>query len=407
MRFLFVHQNFPGQFRHVAKALASNKQHKVVALAEHRNIYARDALHPEIECYAYKVHRGNGSAPHHYIRDLEGHVRRGQSVARALIRMKESGFYPDVIVVHPGWGEAMFIKDIFPESRQVHYFEYYYHGDNSGDFGFDPDFPASLDDSLRVRVKNTTQLLSLVACDDGLSPTMWQKSRYPEEFHRKICVIHDGIDTRTAKPDPLAFIRIDGLLLNSQSEVVTYVARNLEPYRGFHHFMRAIPGIQRTRPGAHIVIVGGDDVSYGHALPSGDSYREHYVRLLGSSVDWSRVHFLGKISYIDYLHVLQISSCHVYLTYPFVLSWSMLESMAVGCALVASATKPVEEVVEHGKNGLLVDFFDIAALAETICRVLAEPERFAAMRQRARQTMIERYDLYDHCLPRLIDFLTG
>jgi glycosyltransferase involved in cell wall biosynthesis len=295
----------------------------------------------------------------------------------------------------------MFLRDVFPEARHISYFEYYFHA-TGGDLGFDPEFPVTLNNQVRVRVNNSIQLLSLVSCDQGLSPTQWQKERFPSELQSRIKVIHEGIDTRVVRPDDGAWINVGGRRLEAGDEAVTYVARNLEPYRGFHIFMRALPALQAKRPKARVLIVGGDEVSYGRHLPEGQTYRQRYCRELGDRVDWSRVHFLGKLPYARYLKVLQISTAHVYLTYPFVLSWSMLEAMAAGCALVASATSPVREVICHGENGLLVDFFDAESLASSVAEVLARPDDYRPMRKRARQTVVERYDLGTYCLPKAL-----
>ena len=406
MRFLFIHQNFPGQFRHVAKALADNPAHQVIGVGEARNVQGRPALHPKIQVLTYQPHGNSHAETHHYLRDYEGHIRRGQAVARLLIQLRdEKKFTPDVVVAHPGWGEGLFLKDIFPRARHIQYFEFYYQG-SGGDVGFDPEFPATLDDQLRVRIKNSTQLQSLVACDQGLSPTAWQQSRFPAEFHPKIQVIHEGVDTEVVHPDPNAWISINGQRLQAGDEVVTYVARNLEPYRGFHTFMRMLPHLQALRPNARVIVVGGDDVSYGRRLPEGQTYRQRYSAEVQNQVDWSRVHFVGKLPYADYLKVLQVSAAHVYLTYPFVLSWSMLEAMAAGCLVVGSATTPVQEVVQDGHNGLLVDFFDPHALAQKLAQVLDAPQQFAPLRQQARQTAVTRYDLKTHCLPQMLACLT-
>ena len=406
MNFLFVHQNFPGQFRHAARALAADPGNTVVCVGETRNLKDRPALHPAIRLLAYEPHGGGGRETHHYLREHESHVRRGQSLVRLLMGLREQGFRPDVVAAHPGWGEGLFLKDVFPEARHVQYFEYYYHG-TGGDVGFDPEFPSSLDDRLRIRLKNATQLHSLVACDQGLSPTRWQYSRYPAEFRAKIEVCHDGIDTAVARPDATAGFSVDGLQLRAGDEVVTYVARNLEPYRGFHTFVRSLPRLQALRPSARVVVVGGDEVSYGRKPAEGTTYRQQYLAEVEGRVDLSRVHFTGKLPYADYLRLLQVSAAHVYLTYPFVLSWSMLEAMASGCALVASATPPVQEVVEDGRNGLLTGFFDADALAGRVAEVLARPEHWQSMRKAARDTVLDRYDLRTVCLPRILSLLTG
>ncbi|MBD8494630.1 glycosyltransferase family 4 protein [Pseudomonas syringae] len=405
MRYLFIHQNFPGQFRHVAKALADDPDNQVIALGEAANLKARGALHPRIRLLGYQRGAGGQKHTHHYLQDFEGHVRRGQTVVRLLLKLRdEEGWQPDVIVAHPGWGEGLFLKDVFPQARLIQYFEYYYHG-TGGDVGFDPQFPATLDDRLRVRLKNSTQLHSLVGCDQGISPTGWQQSRYPAELQHKIEVIHEGIDTQIVKPEPAAWVEINGQRFTAGDEVVTYIARNLEPYRGFHTFMRSLPGLLALRPGARVVIVGGDRVSYGERLPEGQSWRQRYCAELQDQVDWQRVFFVGQVPYADYLKILQVSATHVYLTYPFVLSWSMLEAMAAGCLLVASDTPPVTEVIKHAHNGLLVDFFDARRLAETVAATLADPARYQALRDQARQTIVERYDLKHVCLPRMLDLL--
>jgi glycosyltransferase involved in cell wall biosynthesis len=286
-----------------------------------------------------------------------------------------------VICAHPGWGEALFLKDVFPAAKLLLYLEFFYRAHGS-DMGFDPEFPTSFDDRCRVRVRNSTQLLSLEAADAGISPTRWQRDQYPRAFHDRIHVMHDGVQSDLVCPAPVAeFVLPDGRgTLRSGDEVLTFVARNLEPYRGFHTFMRALPAVLAARPKVQVLIVGGDEVSYGRRLPDGESYRSAYLKELGSSFDASRVHFLGKVPYPRFLEVLRLSSAHVYLTYPFVLSWSLLEAMSCACAVIASDTAPVREVIKAGRNGLLVDFFAPDALAEKIVSVLENPQQMTALR---------------------------
>lgn len=405
MRYLFIHQNFPGQFRHVAKALADDPENEIVGIGDARNLQGRPALHPRIRVHGYQPHGSGNKETHHYLRDFEGHIRRGQTVVRLFLKLRdEEGFHPDVVVAHPGWGEGLFLKDAFPNARIVQYFEYYYQG-TGGDVGFDPEFPSTQDDQLRVRIKNSTQLHSLVSCDRGISPTTWQKSRYPTELQHKIEVIHEGVDTNIVKPDPRAWVAINGQRLQAGDEIVTYVARNLEPYRGFHTIIRSLPKLQALRPNAKVIIVGGDDVSYGKRLPEWQTYRQRYCGEVQDRVDWRKVLFVGKLPYADYLRVLQVSAAHVYLTYPFVLSWSMLEAMSAGCLLLASDTAPVKEVIEDSKNGLLVDFFDHDQLASKVAQVIADPARYQPLRDNARRMIIEQYDLNSICLPRTLDML--
>jgi glycosyltransferase involved in cell wall biosynthesis len=355
----------------------------------------------------YELQSAGGSQTHAYLRDFEAHVRRGQEVVRLALSLRDKArFQPDVVVSHPGWGESLFLRDVFPAARHIQYCEFYYHA-TGADVGFDPEFPASLNDQLRVRIKNSTQLQSVVAADAGLSPTAWQQGRYPAELRGKISVIHDGIDTAVARPDPGAFVELQGQRFAAGDEVVTYVARNLEPYRGFHVLMRSLEKLQAMRPRARVIVVGGDEVSYGRAPEGKESWRQHYTRELEGRVDFSRVSFVGKVPYAEYLKILQVSAAHVYLTYPFVLSWSMLEAMAAGCVLVGSRTPPVEEVLEDGRNGLLFDFFDSAAIAERVADVLAHPAEYQRLRTQARQTVLDRYDLATVCLPRTLALLRG
>jgi glycosyltransferase involved in cell wall biosynthesis len=399
MNILFIHQNFPGQFRHIAALLAASKQHRVVALAEHGNLRHGDMLHPDLTVLRYKFEQHSQPPTHQYLRDYENHIRRGQQVARAALELKRRGFVPDVVIAHPGWGEALFLEEVFPHAKHIHHCEFYYQSQGA-DVGFDPEFPSDLDAACRIRIKNSTQLQGLVYCHAGVSPTQWQKSRYPVEFQSKIQVIHEGIDTRAVQPDRLATFSTGERTFRHGDEVVTYVARSLEPYRGFHTFMRSLPTLQRLRPAAHILIVGGEDVSYGRRLPEGKTYRQHYCQEMGEQVDWSRVHIVGKLPYAQYLKVLQVSAAHVYLTYPFVLSWSMLEAMAAGCVVIGSATAPVQEIIQNKENGLLVDFFNPEEIAAQVSEVLANPKDYLELRLAARATVVRDYDLHTRCLPQ-------
>lgn len=405
MNFLFVHQNFPGQFRHIASLLAHGKQHRVVGMGDQCNLKVRQELHPAIEIVGYPFQQTSATHTHPYLRDYQSQIRRGQQVARACLSLKTQGFLPDVVVAHPGWGEALFLRDVFPNARHIHHCEFYYQSIGA-DVGFDPEFPSDLDTTCRARIKNSTQLQGLAQCDWGVSPTHWQQLRYPTEFQSKIQVIHEGIDTRAIQPDTSATFSVGNQVFRHGDEIVTYVARNLEPYRGFHSFMRSLPSLQYQCPKAHVLIVGGDDVSYGRR-PPGQTYRALYSHEIADRVDWSRIHFLGKLPYSQYLKVLQVSAAHVYLTYPFVLSWSMLEAMAAGCVVVGSATPPVEEIIVPGENGVLVDFFKPEEIASAVAEVLAEPKRYSVLRNSARDTVLQRYDLHTRCLPQWLRFVQG
>jgi glycosyltransferase involved in cell wall biosynthesis len=265
-------------------------------------------------------------------------------------------FLPDIVYAHSGWGPGLFIKDIFPKATLLGYFEWFYHAHGT-DADFDPTEPLQADDEARIRIKNAPILLDLCNCDAGLSPTTWQRQQFPTEFHSKIKVLHDGVDTSFFQPKPGAKLVLPSinLDLSDVAEIVTYVGRGMEPYRGFPQFMEAVALIQKRRPKTHIVVVGEDRVAYGKSLPDGKTYKQLMLEKL--DLDLSRLHFTGRLPYNQYLQVLQASSVHIYLTRPFVLSWSMLEAMATGCLIVASNTAPVTEVIRDGENGLLVDFF--------------------------------------------------
>lgn len=405
MNYLFVHQNFPGQFLHVVRALANDPQHRVVCIGEAEHLKGRPQVHPNIEIYAYNVGtRGAGKA-HHYVSGFEAHIRRGQDVARVALALRHKGFEPDVVVTHPGWGEALFLKDVFAQAKHIHYFEFYYRSVGA-DVNFDPEFPSTLDDAFKLRIRNSTQLHALASADVGVSPTQWQKNQYPAEFASKIQVVHEGVDTHLVCPNEAATFQIGTRVFRAGDQIITYVARNLEPYRGFHVFMRSLPRLLAAQPNAQVVIVGGDEVSYGRRLPPGRTYRALYTQELEGQVDWNRVHFVGKVPYRNYLQLLQVSAVHVYLTYPFVLSWSLLEAMSAGCAVVASRTAPVLEVIEDGKQGRLFDFFDTDALVAQVSHVLNDARASAVLRQQARERVVSHYDLHSICLPQWLKILT-
>lgn len=392
MKVLFIHQNMPGQYKHLAPALAKDPNNQVVFLTTETGVTI-----PNVTKVEYKITREVQPETHKYLIGLERAIFYGQEVWRMCKKMKEAGFTPDIICAHPGWGEAMFVKDIYPEAKLLNFLEFYYRAFGA-DMHFDPEEEVSVDAIARVRVKNCNNLLALESCDWGLSPTFWQAKQNPVEFRKKITVLHDGVDTEAAKPDPkLEQITLPNkVVIKKSDEVITYVARNFEPYRGFPTVMRAFEKLQKERPNCQIIVVGNDGVSYGKKLSGNKTYKEQMLEEV--TLDMSRIHFLGKVPHHEMVRIMQISTAHIYLTVPFVLSWSMLEAMSTGCALIASDTAPVTEVVEHGKNGLLVDFFSPDDVVEKICQVLDHPDRMQDMRKAARDTVLHKYAL-DKLLP--------
>lgn len=387
MKILFLHPNFPAQFRHLATVLGKDQQNTVV--------YATNRPEGQIsgvQKIIYEKSRTARVETHHYVRPLENAVLEAQGVYRVAQKLKDQGFYPDIIYGHSGWGPTLFMKDIFSRATLLCYFEWYYNAYGS-DASFDPSDPINADDEARIRIKNAPILLDLVACDRGLSPTAWQRSQFPREFQSKIKVHHDGINTDYFQPiaDAKLFIPRINLDLTAIPEIITYVARGMEPYRGFPQLIETISLLQKQRPQAHFVIVGKNRVAYGKSLPDGKSYKEAMLEKF--PLDMSRVHFTGLLPYDEYLQVLQASAVHIYLTRPFVLSWSMLEALSAGCLIVASDTAPVTEVIEHNVNGLLVNFFEPQQICDRVIEALENPEAMAKIRQQARETILNRYDL--------------
>jgi len=405
MNILFIHQNFPGQFKFLAPALVQHG-HTVVAMTMQK-IEAK--VWQGVKLVPYSANRGTTPNVHPWVSDFETKTIRGEACFRAALQMKAQGFTPDVIVAHHGWGESLFLKEVWPGAKLGIYCEFYYHP-HGADVGFDPEFPAAdAGDVCRLRLKNLNNLLHFEVADAGISPTHWQASTFPEPFRSKITVVHDGIDTEAVAPNPNVSLTLNGnVTLTKQDEVVTFVNRNLEPYRGYHIFMRALPEILKRRPQARVLIVGGDDVSYGARPEGGQKWKDIFVaevRPQISDADWSRVHFLGNIPYQHFIPLLQLSAVHVYLTYPFVLSWSLLEAMSVGCTIVASDTQPLREAIRHDATGRLVDFFDVAGLTNEVCALLDDPVTRERLGASARRFARENYDLKTACLPRQLQWV--
>jgi len=408
MKVLFIHQNFPGQYKHLAPLLASQGHHCVALTLRVKKATTWQG----VRIVPYGLPKRKGQMVHPWLIDLDTKVTRAEACFRAARRLREAGYTPDLILAHPGWGESMFLKDVWPAARIGLYCELYFqpiypHLD------FDPEFAKADPElqALRLRMKNLNSHIHFDLADAGISPTRFQAATFPQDFRQKITICHDGIDTAAACPDPDARLTLnDQTELTRADEVITFVNRNLEPHRGYHMFMRALPRLLKERPEARVLIVGGDDVSYGPRPPADQTWKQVFideVRGRISNDDWARVHFTGRIPYQKFLHLLKVSRVHVYLTYPFVLSWSLLEAMSCGAAVVASDTDPVREVIAQDETARLIGFFDTDALIGNICDLLEDRETRDRLGHAARQTIRRRYDLREICLPGQLSWVDG
>lgn len=385
MNILFIHPNMPGQYKHLAKAFGAEGKHRIYFITKHKT-----AEIPGVVRASYQLTQQPAKETHRYLGNLAQATIQGQHVWRACRHLKTTqDFVPDVVVAHPGWGDALFVKDIFPDAPLLSFCEFFYRT-SGADVGFET--PVTDDDLARIRIKNANGMLNLEAMDWGISPTWWQWSTYPEAYRSKISVLHEGIDLAQCQPDPNASYTLkNGMTFKKGDEVVLYIARNFEPYRGFPTFMQAAEILLRQRPNCHIIAVGADDVSYGRKADGGKTYRQ--IWLEKTVMPQGRIHFPGPVPYADLIRLIQLAATQLYLTMPFVLSWSMLESMACGAAMVASRTKPVEEVITDGANGLLADFFSPEEVAAKLNQLLDARDDNRDLRAAARQTVAERYDL--------------
>lgn len=408
MRILIIHQNFPGQYKHLAPALVE-QGHQVFSLTPKVDKVTK---WKGVSLIPYKIKRSSSKDVHPWLSDLETKVIRAEACYRHALALKEKGLEPDVILGHHGWGEPMFLKDVWPNAKLGLYCELY-HLDSGESVNFDPEFTTKdLDgNKLRLRLRNLNNALHFDIGDAGISPTEFQADTFPQPFRDKISVIHDGIDTQTVKPNADAVLQVSATQsLTRDDEVITFINRNLEPYRGYHVFMRALPKLLKARPNAQVVLLGGDEVSYGSRPPAGKTWKQIYideVREQISDEDWARVHFLGRVPYEVFLSMMQVSRLHIYLTYPFVLSWSLLEAMSAEAAILASDTAPVLEAIQHNETGWLTDFFDADALVEKADALLNDKETRERLGKAARAFVIENYDLKTQCLPKQLEWVSN
>ncbi len=401
MKYLFVHQNYPGQFLHLVRHLLAQREHDVVFICE-PNLNSM----PGVRRVTYKAPPRPGAPTHSDARDFSLAMARAEAVAKAGDQVKALGFKPDIIIGHHGWGELLTLPDVWPDVPLLGYHEFYYHLTNL-DVGFDPEFKVDVSSFSSIRAKNAVNLIALTNPGTGQTPTQFQLDTYPDWARPNIHLLREGVSLDKCRPVPgkRVDMTVAGIRVGAQERLVTYVARDLEPYRGFHVVMRALPAMLRSHKDARVIMVGGDEVSYGSRL-AGRTWREHMLAELGLTFDRSRVHFPGKIDYESYLTMLQRSDAHVYLTYPFVASWSLREAMACGCAIVGSDTEPVREFIEHGKTGVLTPFFDPGALADRIGDLLEGGPEVKAMRINARRWAEKHLDMGEY-LARYEELIAG
>ena len=405
LQFLFVHQNFPGQFLHILRHLAATGQHDLIFITQENANFI-----PGVRKATYRGPGELNPSTHRDAQEFDHAMARAQGVAQVAANLKALGFRPDVIIGHHGWGEMLNLGDVWPDVPTLGYYEFYYNIDGF-DVNFDPEFPTAPAALPRVRSKNAVNMLALDNPGHGITPTRFQRSTYPAWARDRIDILSEGVNLGTCAPDAGAASRVfrhGGLVVQPYEKLVTYVARDLEPYRGFHVIMRALPSLLRARPDVRVALVGGDGVSYGARLQEG-TWRERMLREVGPSLDPARVQFCGRLDYADYIRLLQRSDAHVYLTYPFVASWSLREALAIGCAIVASDTAPVQEFVAHGRAGLLTPFLDPAALSLRIQEVLEDTRMAARLRSGARTYAEQHLRMQDHIASytRLIDSLVA
>lgn len=396
MNILFIHQNYPGQYREYVPALAQSGDCKVAFLTQRTGLpQAKDHF-----IGVYKTLRNPKADVWRYSRWFETTVGNAGGAAKACKLLRDKGYKPDLVTGHANWGELLFVKDVWPDVKLIGLFEYYFIS-KGGLANFDPEFRDARDSEQLLFVNNAQTHLTYEKCDAGISPTQWQLDTHPQSLRGKLKAMHDGIRTDLLLPDhdSALTVNVGGATFKRGDEIVTYVARNLEPARGVHIMLRALPRLQKLRPNMRLVVVGGDGVSYGVRPPKGKTFKGMLLKELGDSVDWSRVHFLGPVPYDTLMNLVRLSKCHVYLTVPFVLSWSLLEAMALEKTIVASSVAPVREVMEDGKTGFLFDFFKPLDLAERIADVLGHPDNYRSIGVNARNKVVAEYDFHSVRFP--------
>lgn len=406
MRFLFVHQNFPGQFLHIVRHLARSGDHEILFICEpNQNVI------PGVRKIPYQRPGLDVAETHLSARELDNGMRRAEAVFKAAWGLRYLGFEPDIIIGHHGWGEMLNLRDIWPNTPMLGYFEFYYQHDKA-DVGFDPEFPCNTSDYGRVRAKNAINHLALNLGGAGQSPTKWQMSTYPDWARPQIELLWEGVDLDICRPDAAArrkTLTVGDMAIKPGDKLITYVSRDLEPYRGFHSMMRALPDLMRARKDVKVILIGGDGISYGAAPAQGGNWREVMLKEVGKQIDLARVVFPGRVPYDVYISALRRSDAHIYLTYPFVASWSLREALAIGCPIVGSDTPTVREFINPNETGLLTPFLQPKVLAQDILNLLEDRKLTARLRSNARVYAESFLSMQDYLIRYVerIERLTG
>lgn len=385
---LIVHQNFPGQFPHIVDALIARGD-RLAAIGGKTG-----RPRPGVDFRRWTTQRGTAKDIFDPATRAEADMIRGTAAAQAALQLKCDGFMPDVIIGHPGWGETIFLKEIWPNARIILFGEMLYRS-HGGDLNFDPEFTKeSFATNMRAHAKNATQVLAFAYADRIVCPTPFQAGSFPASLQPMIRIVHEGVDMDHAQRRPDATLKLpNGLVLDSSVPIVTLVNRTFEPLRGFHIFMRALPAFLDACPDARALLIGNAALSgYGASSPNGKDWKSLLLDELGERLDLTRVHFLGKVPHSVLIDAFSITRAHIYYTYPFVLSWSLAEAMAAECTILASDTGPVRDAIDNGVEGVLLPFFDAPALSEAMIRTVREPEAFARMGAAARKRALSDYD---------------
>ena len=383
-RILFLHDNFPGQYKHLAPYLYRSGDYDIRVATDAKN--QQEIRFPAVR---YAVGGAKRELPP-VLRRAQRIVSSGRAAANALLALKREGWSPDVICAHGGWGSSLILKDLWPDARLLAFCEWFY-SVPSPEARFLGRPPPTLDDAIRLAVMNVPVVTDLARMDAGVSPTGFQRSQFPKRFQPEIALIHDGVDVAGLRPDPEVRFLLNGKAYSRDIPVVTYVARGMEEYRGFPQFMAALAKLQSGHRTVEAIVVGEDRVAYGAKRKDGQTWKQYCLDTL--DLDLDRINFPGLVPYAAFKRILQVSAAHVYLTVPFVLSWSLLEAMACAAPVIASRTAPVLEVIEDGVSGTLVDFFDVEALAETMYSYVTDPGAVDPLRKKARHIIEAGYSL--------------